>query len=279
MKNAPIKNTPVERVRRGGVHRGEGTRLSWLVACLVGVILGVSCSLVVFRLGRFRSDDEVLDDQNRLLVTQQLEGVYSAIQTRLQEHPQELPAFTELLQVYYAFDRRFVRQNERTTQALAESTYASQRMAHSALVLGDLQKATSHFHRVREGLGQMVVHQPSCKPFLYRDALETQSNLVLLAVSSGDSRAAESELQQVIDLVADGKWPLRAGMVSWFAPHIKELARVGIRLGRCTDALTLAGRYRDVATSVGTDLEQQDAMDFLEQMRQGCGAHGFRSRG
>ncbi len=213
----------------------------WLIPICAGVLLGVlTCAVarLIFT-APIASQDSL---GNGLLVTQQLDSLFSVIESQLQEDSSHLAAYQKLLDTFLVYDRLYVEQASIDPATRLAKAYAARRMGHCCQVIGDLEESCKYYRQSRDLFASCLQADPKVVE-LYSLGLNTHTQIAYVEFASGDVRSAEAEYRAALRVLQESKLAPDFEYHSLLLPELESLAQIGIELKLYAEAMQVAERF------------------------------------
>ena len=145
-------------------------------------------------------------DENLLVMTQQLDEVFSVLLDRLAQNIQVPDVDQQLLKTWLQFDKQFIEKNASNESLRFEVATAHRRLGYGSFLLGEGEKAIEHFHSAVELLQGLAVDHPTIGSYGAETA-DTYALLGWVLQKSSRYAAAAVAYEDAIRLLNDPAVP------------------------------------------------------------------------
>lgn len=213
----------------------------WLIPVCVGMLLAT----VMFTFARpiFSASYAGQDSSgDGLLVTQQLDSLFSVVESQLNEDPSRLASYRKLLDTFLVYDRLYVEQASIDPATQLAKAYAARRMGHCCQAIKELEDSCEYYRQSRDLFASCLRADPNVID-LYSLWLNAHTQIVYVEIARGNLRSAENEYRSALRVLQESK------LVRDFEYHeslmleLKSLAQLGIELKLYAEAMQVVERF------------------------------------
>lgn len=256
----------VSQTNAKGLKRylAESRSSSWTLTLMVGFLLAAIC----YSISNPAPQAPVTNQSTAevyLLVTNQLDALFTAVESELNKDPNRLPTYQKLLDTFLIFDRDYVKRPGVDPITRLAKAYAARRMGDCSQVSGRFDESVVYYRQSREHFQNCLLADPTAVE-LYALWLNTFSRVIHAELSRGASSNAQKEYRAALRSIKDSLFPNDFEYNRAVLPELRSLAQLGIELKLYAEAMDVAHLYSKSSHMLTKQLPnntdfQQDAAD------------------
>lgn len=233
-----------------------------LIPVCAGVLLGAAICVAARPI--FTASSAGRDPSGEgLLVTQQLESLFDAVESHLQEDASQLESHQELLNTFLMYDRMYVERVGTDPATRLAKAYAAQRMGHCYQIMGRLEDSSESYRTSRDLFAACMQDDPRVVE-LYCLWLSAHTQIAYVELASGNLHSARNEYRAALRGLQESKLVSGFEYHNSLLPELKALAQLGIELKLYAEAMEIAERYSHSARILA-DRSPNDP-DFTQEL-------------
>ena len=227
----------------------------WLIPVCAGMLLGAAIFAVARPIFAVPSTGQDAFGDG-LLEAQQLDSLFSVVESQLQEDASQLESYRKLLDTFLVYDRLSVEQASIRPATRLAKAYAARRIGHCYQAIGELENSREYYRQSRDLFASCLQADPNVVE-LYSLWLNAHTQIAYVDLARGDVRSAISEYRAALRVLQESTIVPDFEYHNSLLPELKLLAQLGIELKLYADALQVAERFA-FSAKILTDRSPQD---------------------